>query len=71
MYMHFQGFPDGASGKEPLANAGDIRDVGSIPGSGRSPGEENDYPLQYPCLENSTDREAWWARVHDVHEDTM
>ena len=59
MYMHFQGFPDGASGKEPLANAGDIRDVGSIPGSGRSPGEENGNLFKYPCLENSTDRGAW------------
>ena len=40
------------------ANAGDIRDVGSIPGSGRSPGEGNGNPLQYPCLENSMDRGA-------------
>ena len=38
------------------ANAGDIRDVGSIPGSGRSPGERNGYPLQYSCLENPMDR---------------
>ena len=38
------------------------------PELGRSPGEENDYPLQYPCLENSTDREAWWARVHEGHK---
>ena len=38
--------------KNPLANAGDIRDVGSIPGSGRSPGEGNGNPLQYSCLEN-------------------
>ena len=37
---------------------------GSIPGSGRSPGEGNDYPLQYSCLENSTDRGAWQATVH-------
>ena len=37
-----------------------VRDPGSIPGWGRSPGEENGYPLQYSCLENSTDRGAWW-----------
>ena len=52
--------------KNLLANARDIRDVGSIPGSGRSPGEGNGNPLQYSCLENSTDRGAWWATVHGV-----
>ena len=41
-------------------------DPGSIPGSGRSPGEGNGYPLQYSCLENPTDRGAWWATVHGV-----
>ena len=45
--------------KNPLANAGDIRDLDSIPGSGRSPGEGNGNPLQYSCL----DRGAWWATV--------
>ena len=45
------------------ANAGDM---GSIPGLGRSPGEGNGNPLQYFCLENSMDRRAWWARVHEV-----
>ena len=45
--------------KNPLANAGDARDTGSIPGSERSPGEGSGYPLQYSCLENSTDREAY------------
>jgi len=50
-------FPDGASGEEPTCNAGDIRDTGSIPGSGRSPGGGHGNPLQYPCVENSTDRE--------------
>ena len=49
--------------KSPPANAGD---VGSIPGSGRSPGEENGNALQYSCLENSMDRGAWWAVVHGV-----
>ena len=48
------------------ANAGDIIDVGSIPRSGRSPGEGNGNPLQYPCLENSINRGAWWATVHGV-----
>ena len=50
------------------ANAGDIRDTGSIPGSGRSPGEGHGNPLQYSCLENLTDRGAWWATVHGVAE---
>ena len=48
------------------ANAGDIRDVGSIPGSGRSPGEGNGNPLQYSCQENPMDRGAWRAAVHGV-----
>ena len=64
MYMHFQGFPDGASGKEPLANAGDIRDAGSILGSGRYLGGEPRNPFQYACLENYMDRGAWQATVH-------
>ena len=58
-----RGFPDGAVVKNLPANAGDAREVGSIPGLGRSPGEGNGNPLQYPCLENPTDREAWWATV--------
>ena len=48
------------------ANAGDIRDVGSIPGLGRAPGVGNDIPLHYPCLENPMDRGAWQAIVHRV-----
>ena len=48
------------------ANAGDIRDAGSIPGSQRPPGEGNGNPLQYSCLENSMDREAWQTTVHKV-----
>ena len=48
------------------ANAGDAREVGSIPGSGRSPGEGNGNPLQYSCLENPMDRGAWQATVHRV-----
>ena len=53
--------------KNPPAKAGNIRDMGSIPGSRRSPGEGNGNPLQYSCLENSTDRGAWQAIVHTVH----
>ena len=58
-----QGSPGGSGGKEPACNAGDL---GSIPGSGRSPGEGNGNPLQYSCLENPMDREAWRAAVHGV-----
>ena len=52
--------------KNPPADAEDTRDAGLIPGSGRSPGEMNGYPLQESCLENSMDRGAWWATVHGV-----
>ena len=61
-----RGFPGGSMVKNPPTNAGDIRNVGSIPGLGRSPGEGNNYPLQYSCLENSVDRGAWGAAVHGV-----
>ena len=57
-----RGFPGGAVVKNPPANAGDTGDVGSIPGSGRSPGTGNGNPLQYSCLQNSMDRGAWWAK---------
>ena len=50
--------------KNPPANAGDIRDMRSIPGLGRSPGEGNGNPLRYSCLENPMDRGAWRAIVH-------
>ena len=52
--------------KNPPANVGDVRDSGSIPGSGRSSGEENSNPLQYSCLENPKDRGAWRFTVHRV-----
>ena len=52
------------------ANVGDVKDVGSIPGSGRSPGEGNGDPLQYSCLENPMDRGAWWATVHGVSKES-
>ena len=57
------GFPGGSDGKESVCSMGDL---GSIPGSGRSPGEGNGNPLQYPCLENPMDRGAWQATVHGV-----
>ena len=59
------GFPGGLDGKESTCNA---RDLGSIPGLGRSAGEGNGNPLQYSCLENFMDRGAWWATVHGVAE---
>ena len=52
--------------KNPLANAGDIRDLGSVLGSGRFPGEGHGNPPQYSCLENPMDRGAWWTAVHEV-----
>ena len=58
--MSYMGLPWWLSGKESACNA---VDVGLIPGSGRSPGEENGNPLQYSHLENSMDRGAWWAAV--------
>ena len=54
--------------KDPPANAGDIRDMGSMPGLGKSPGEGNGYPLQYSCLENPMDRRAWQATVYGVRK---
>ena len=58
-----QGFPGASEGKASACNAAD---PGSIPGSGRSTAEGNGNPLQYSCLENSMDGEAWWAEVHEV-----
>ena len=52
--------------KNPSAKAGDVRDAGSLSGLGKSPGGGHGNPLQYSCLENPTDREAWWAIVHRV-----
>ena len=57
------GFSGDSDGKQSVCNA---EEPGSIPGSGRSPGEGNGNPLQYSCLENSMDRRAWWATVHGV-----
>ena len=55
-------------GKNLPAIARDARDMSSIPGLGRCPGEGNGNPLQFSCLENSMDRGAWWAAVHGVTE---
>ena len=52
--------------KNPPADAGDTRNTGSIPGSGRSPGVGNGNPLWYSCLETFMDRGTWWATVHGV-----
>ena len=57
------GFPSSSDGKMSACSA---RDLGSIPGLGRSPGEGNGNPFQYPCLENSVDRGVWQAIVHGV-----
>ena len=64
----YPGFPGDSVLKNPLANAGDAGDAGSAPESGRSPGEGNDSPLQYSCLGNPVDTEAWRARVYEVPE---
>ena len=57
------GISDGSAGKEPTCNAGDTGDEDLIPESGRSPGEGNSNTLQYSCLKNPMNREAWWATV--------
>ena len=60
------GFPDGSTGKESACNAGDIGDMGSVPGQEDSPGRGNSNLLQYSCLKNPMDGGAWWATVHRV-----
>ena len=59
-------FPGGLDGKASAYNAYHVGDLGSIPGSGRSPGVGNGNPLQYSCLEYSMDRGSWWATVPGV-----
>ena len=66
IYICLVDFPGGASGKEPVCNAGDIRDLGLIPRLGRSPGGGHGSPLQYSCLENPMDRGEWWDTVHKI-----
>ena len=58
IYIYPGAVPGGTVVKDMLANVGDVRDAVSIPGSRRSPGERDGYPLQYSCLKNSEDREA-------------
>ena len=62
-YLPTGGFPGGSDGKQSAYNVGDL---GSIPGSGRSPGKRNGYPLQYSCLENIMDRGARPATLHGL-----
>ena len=66
--MSTKGFPGGPGVQNPPANTGAM---GSIPGSGRSPGEGNGNPLQYSCLENPMDRGDWWATVHVVTKESV
>ena len=61
--MSPSGFAGGSVVKNPPANAGDARDLGLIPGLGKTLGGGNGNPLQYSCLQNSTDRGAWWAMI--------
>ena len=63
-----RGFPGGTVVKNHPANAGNVKDMGLIPGLGRSPGVVNDNPLQYPSLEDSMDRGAWQTTVHRIAE---
>ena len=60
------GFPGGSVIKNSPTNAGNIRDEGLIPGSGRFPGGGHGNPLQYSCLENPMGRRAWWTTVHEA-----
>ena len=62
-YLYLVNFPGGSDSKVSACHAGDL---GSIPGSGRSPGEGNGNPFQYSCLENPMDGGACWATVHGV-----
>ena len=65
-HIHLWGSQVALAAKNPPANAGDIKDMGSIPGLERSPEEGNGNPFQYSCLENPMDTGAWWATVHGV-----
>ena len=66
--MLVKGFPGGSAVENPPANAGD---AGSIPGSGRSPGEGNGNTLQQSCLDNPMDRGAWWDTVRGVEHNLV
>ena len=69
-YLGLWGFPGDSVVKNLPVNAGDIRDVGLIPGLVRSLGGGHGNPLQYSCLENPMDRGAWWATVHGVTKES-
>ena len=62
-HFSFEGFPGSSVSQKSTCSAGDL---GSISGSGRSPGEGNGNRFQYSCLENPMDRGAWWAKVHGL-----
>ena len=64
------GFPGALLVKNPPANEGDIKNTGSIPWSGRSPGGGHSNPLQYSCLENPMDRGGWWATIHTLAQES-
>ena len=64
--MTYMGFPGGSVVKNQPGNAGDIRDMGSTPGSGISPGGGHGTPLQYSCPKNPVDRGAWTSTVHGI-----
>ena len=66
-FLLILGFSGGSDRKESACNAGD---KGSVPGPGRSPGEENGYPLQYSCLGNPMDRGVWQATAHGVTKES-
>ena len=65
-HIHTWGFPGGANGKEPTGQCKRLKRWESIPGLGRSSGGGLSNPIQYSCLGNPMDREAWWATVHRV-----
>ena len=65
------GFPGGSVVKNPPTNAGNPRDIDSIPEVGRSPGDGNGNPLHYSCSENSMNRGAWWATVHGIQKNQI
>ena len=69
--LYTQCFPGGSVVKNRSANVGEAREAGSVLGSGRSPGGGHGNPFLYSCLENHTDRGAWWAIVCGVTESNM
>ena len=70
MFFVVWGFPGGSVVKNPPTNAGDARDLGLLPGLGRSPGKGNGNSLQHSYLRNPMDRGAWWTTVHGVAKES-